>query len=120
MASYQPRPRFQVAIAMCSLKTFPKPGLARMRSRSAAGARFVAGVTLNVRPTVALMVVSSVTQTNEAEPGSSASREEGRGVLGVERLRFLVARCGGRRVGRWRVELHHGPIHWVPATRGCR
>src|SRR6266852_582465 len=31
MASCQPRPRSQLAIAMCSLKTLPKPGFARGR-----------------------------------------------------------------------------------------
>ena len=35
---------------MCSLNTFPKPGLAMIRSRSDAATRRMTGVTLNVMP----------------------------------------------------------------------
>src|SRR5216684_410987 len=85
-ASCQPRPRSHLATAMCSLNTLPKPGLARMSWRSAAGVRFGPGVTLKVMPTVAALIVrSSVTQTNGGRALGLGLRERKEEVLGEER-----------------------------------
>src|SRR6266581_866267 len=117
--------RSQRAMAMCSLKTFPKPGLARMRSRSAAGIRAAAGVTLNLTSTTE--AISTNSERNKWRSSLSARpRERKEGVFLVDEGRG----DRGRHLGESeRVHPHVGSLRhdrgeetegWAPSRPPAR